>query len=890
MRSNQKAKRTGADFKKIKHKVGRRLPPPKNATKIEIKSKAIILPEQSLTVEKEGLAVNRKQQTLKELLMQTTHHNTSVRKDALSGIKDLFIRHPKEIKLHKLAIIEKLSPRISDADKGVRETLFLLFKSSIFPCLEEATMGPLISIIMAHIFNAMTQLAFDIRLMAFKFLDLVVQHYQSTVVLNYVHKVLRHFADLLGKTSGFTQDKGKLMDILTSLVRYLSCLQSSTQLTNLAPDQEKDKLGTLHGYKSSLPKKISAIGIENIAENGISVLVECLQVLVPVLLEGWAECAPSVCSVPSPDSACLECMVCILQGLNLVFKCMRRMEAYDSSELSTGTTSAIQIKVAMEKWLKAMLPFLIHRLLILFPLSPSLQCSHKVEERFSTLNTGICEISLEITNWVAINCLPTERILQFMENSLEGQMLPAYSKRFSEKHVVSLVPFIPNLILNVSVDWKERLLKAFTRAFAECNTNSTMKLSCLSSIENMLFHDVRDNLLLVFQREWVNFLPKLLWELRHDNPNTSKAVLKVLLHIGRSARVDSMLHAEYTELQPMFMPFFCMHLSTCQNKVKVVYGPFVKLPKDCQELAVDSIYYYSNFSLTFLESLARCCMYHQLDSSIMIRIIQVLQASFCKGHIKMAYQLNFLLTLIMSCKANHDNPLVSFENKESERALGLGIARYKAVTRIVCLCLSEMGDESLVLRLVQPTIFQGLVHNPPLDITCALLRVVVVLSTKMVQLPVQFIDVLPQYIYEYMINISRDHMMNEETQQLKVPYRYYILPCIFLFSRNEKLTSLVFELLESSVSEGSESQSEHLQHLCAVLWVVMQIYNNESLHYRLSVCELSTKTILKNINGFQVSQNMKISIEEEERLQKFYSQLKATASAVHNWKTFGEPN
>lgn len=496
---------------------------------------------------------------------------------------------------------------------------------------------------------------------------------------------------------------------------------------------------------------------------------------------------------------------------------------------------------------------------------------------------------MEITNWVGINCLPTERILEFMENSLEGQMLPASSKRFSEKQVVSLVPFIPNLILNVSVDWKERLLKAFTLAFAECNANSTMKLSCLSSIEDMLFHDVQDSLLLVFQREWVNSLPKLLWELRHDNPDTSKAVLKVLLHIGRSAPVDSVLHAEYTKLQPMFMPFFSMHLSTCQNKVKVVYGPFVKLPKDCQELAVDSIYYYSNFSLTFLESLARCCLYHQLDLSIMIRIIQVLQASFCKGHIKMAYQLNFLLTLIVSCKANHDNPLISSESKESERALGLGIARYKAVTRIVCLCLSEMGDESLVLHLVQPTIFQELVHNPPLDITCALLRVVVVLSSKMMQLPVQFIDILPQYIYDYMINISRDYM-NEESQQLQLPYRYYILPCIFLFSRNEKLTSLVFELLESSVSEGFESQSEHLQNLCAVLWVVMQIYKNESLHYILSVCESSTKTILKNINRFQVSQNMKLSSEEEEGLQKLYSQLKATASAVHNWKTFGEGN
>lgn len=41
---------------------------------------AIILPEQSVASEKEGLAVNKKGLTLKELLQQTSHHNAKVRK------------------------------------------------------------------------------------------------------------------------------------------------------------------------------------------------------------------------------------------------------------------------------------------------------------------------------------------------------------------------------------------------------------------------------------------------------------------------------------------------------------------------------------------------------------------------------------------------------------------------------------------------------------------------------------------------------------------------------------------------------------------------------------------------------------------------------------------
>ncbi|CAL5344535.1 unnamed protein product [Camellia sinensis] len=78
----KKQQQRGVDFKKIKRKIGRKLPPPKNATNTEIKSKAaIILPEQSVASEKAGFAVSKKGLTLKELLQQTSHHNSKVRKE-----------------------------------------------------------------------------------------------------------------------------------------------------------------------------------------------------------------------------------------------------------------------------------------------------------------------------------------------------------------------------------------------------------------------------------------------------------------------------------------------------------------------------------------------------------------------------------------------------------------------------------------------------------------------------------------------------------------------------------------------------------------------------------------------------------------------------------------
>jgi len=57
----------------------------------------------------------------------------------LLGIRELLLKHPTELKLHKLAIIEKLRERISDDDKVVRETLYQLFKSVILPGCKEVS-------------------------------------------------------------------------------------------------------------------------------------------------------------------------------------------------------------------------------------------------------------------------------------------------------------------------------------------------------------------------------------------------------------------------------------------------------------------------------------------------------------------------------------------------------------------------------------------------------------------------------------------------------------------------------------------------------------------------------------------------------------------------------
>ncbi len=55
----------GVDFKRVKHKVGKKLPKAQNETDVNFKSAVINLPTQTLQQEKEGAAVNFHNLTLK---------------------------------------------------------------------------------------------------------------------------------------------------------------------------------------------------------------------------------------------------------------------------------------------------------------------------------------------------------------------------------------------------------------------------------------------------------------------------------------------------------------------------------------------------------------------------------------------------------------------------------------------------------------------------------------------------------------------------------------------------------------------------------------------------------------------------------------------------------
>ncbi|XP_058003368.1 uncharacterized protein LOC131169139 [Hevea brasiliensis] len=542
--SSKKQQKRGVDFKKIKRKLGRKLPPPKNATNTEIKSKAIIIPEQSVASDKMSLAVSKKGLTLKELLQRTSHRNAKVRKDALMGMKDLFLMYPEGLKLNTHEVIQKLCGRFGDEDKMVRETLYQLLKSVIFPTCNEDM--PFIYLMMGYIFVAMANLAIEVRLMAFKFFDLIVQHYPAAFSLH-GEKVLQNYADILRKNQFCLEDKGRLKNVLAGLLRCLSLLPSKkVEVDTFKKDLPKINCKevprrALHAYEPTRPTDYA----------DVSVIISKLKDLFPVLVNCFQDLIPLIHSTPQLDAQTFDFLHNILQSINLIgrFFVYATDKGYSESYASMSDQGISSV--------------LLKKFLGVFPFNAV--HSEKDDDRYFSLNVVIAEIFLHLDEWIRPPAELLEKFLAFMEHALL-EKIHGETRSGREKQMLTLVHFMPKLVAQVIGDWKSRLLQAFTKTFLDCKPESSVKLACLAAIEEMLFSrkgmwqpDGYDPEVVGPLITWIRELPVLLILLGDRHPSSSEAVLHLLLDLGRFASPGSFLAKEYDEVQKSLQEFYCTY-------------------------------------------------------------------------------------------------------------------------------------------------------------------------------------------------------------------------------------------------------------------------------------------------------------------------------------------
>ncbi|TKY65839.1 Testis-expressed sequence 10 protein [Spatholobus suberectus] len=866
-KANSKKQR-GVDFKKIRRKVGRKLPPPKNTTDTEIKSKAIVLPEQSVAAEKAGLAVNKKGLTLKELLQQTSHHNAKVRRDALMGIKDLFIRYPAEQKFHKYAALEKLRERIGDDDKVVRKSLYDLFKVVILPGCKEDNQELIISLLMPYIFNAMTHLAVDVRIMAFDFLDLVLEFYPPSFS-SYAEKIFQNYEDILRKNQYYLQDKGKLKDALAGLVRCLSLLPWNKGETDL---QNKDTgRRVLHAFEVDV----------SVSSNGFS-YIKKLKDLMPVLINSFLEFIPLVHAREGLVGKSFGCMVSILHSIDLIVRSI----AYGTNKDSESPSSQGGPDVAV--WDVTISSALLKKLFPHFPLNPVEHLSERDCDRLLDLNMVIAKIFFELNEWT---CLPPNLLgtfLEFFEDALLGKFWKAAQsgKAVWEEHLAQLLSFIPKFVSRGASYWTSRLLQAFTLTFRESKPGSLVKLACLFAIEDMLtpirsmlsmetsnpkYLELQDAL-----HAWIRYLPLLLIQLGDKHPACSQVVLRLQLHIGQCALLNPSLVEMYDNMQYSLQDFYC----TYQEGGQICYGPFLRLPVESQELCLCSLYYFSHLDLPILKSIACCCLSANLDPYVLFRIIEILHSSYRDGHITIADYLSVFITLVLRFKVSLEIGSAGFKSDPFCQTL-------KSMTTVLCSYMAQMGDNSLVLQMIEKVIIDQIPQKPSLDNSCSLLRMLVAVDSKPTRLSEQSIITLGHHLSDYLMDAVQcipEDGDEQGTPSIQLSTRhYYLLPCFFLFDRCHKIMNLVLKrmgsaITESSLSAISDKCTQHtrncLTRVNAVTSVLLLMHKDAKLQQIMSLFKEDIDNITQQVLSLQSSGRISMTIEERHEIQCAFERMK----------------
>lgn len=859
--SSKKPQKGGIDFKKIKRKIGRKLPPPKTTTDTKISSKAIILPEQSVASEKAGLATSKKGLTLKELLQQTSHYNSKVRRDALMGIKDICTGYPLELKSHKYVVIHKLSERINDDDKMVREMLYQLFKTVVFPSYKEDNQAPLIRFMMAYIFKATAHLAVDVQLMAFKFIDLVVQHHPASFVL-YAEKILQSYQNILQNNQFHLQDKIKLKTIISGLLHCLSLLPCKKTEDTSQKDVASRSL--LHAFELDVHKESSAL----------SVIIKNVKDLVGVLVNNFHEFLIRVHTSQQLDAQSFDCMLYILQSIDHAVVFLGYGVEISQRELQIPLSHK-EVTVRDE----APSPVLLKKIWDRFPLKPLHHLSEKENERCFVLNIVITKIFLLLSERNFPPPILLEKFTAFIENALY-EKIPGvrwYGKAHCVWHVISVVPFLPKLMYHVDSSWRSRLLQAFTEAFKNSVPGSSLKLAFLAAIEemilpmdNILFLDATDPEVLGHKVSWIGELPSLLIQLGDEHPACSKAVLRLQLHMGQCAVLNSPIAQEYDKMQYSLQEFYSMF----PDERIICYGPFMKLPRDCQELSVCCIYYFSCLDSRFLKSLASCCLCHELEPVILLRIIEVLHSSYKAGHIQIGDHISFFITLLSRFKVFPEN---LFPDNNDMKISNRGT--FKSVISVICSCLLQIGDDALVFLILEKVTIDQISKQPPLDNICAMLRMLVVVDCSPSRLSEQSIidlsSLLPRYLIDldYCIPEAEDVPAASMCIQAR---RYYLVPCLFLFDRSDRLLNLVLDAMCSLILESNSELSCIRAIVSAISWML----KDAKLRRTLVSCEAKIEQILHNILLVQSMEGNKLTIEERHNIQCAYDRLKLVTSTL----------
>ncbi|EGG21054.1 hypothetical protein DFA_00927 [Cavenderia fasciculata] len=196
---NRKTSQPSLDFTRKKPKLGKKPPLNPNLTVTTFKSKTLHVPGQSLGDNKENELTNHRNLTLKDLLTKMKHYSDTVRKEAVTGLRDLIRQHPVIVSMHTAAIMNRVVEVVNDTDRNVRTAVHNLIPH-LLPLVDSVMMTPFIPLFTIYISAGMTHLRTTIRMDALHLFEMLMDHYPQQITQQCI-QMLPNYMDLLKRVT-----------------------------------------------------------------------------------------------------------------------------------------------------------------------------------------------------------------------------------------------------------------------------------------------------------------------------------------------------------------------------------------------------------------------------------------------------------------------------------------------------------------------------------------------------------------------------------------------------------------------------------------------------------------------------------------------------------------
>ncbi|KAG2572684.1 hypothetical protein PVAP13_7KG197100 [Panicum virgatum] len=769
---------------------------------------------------------------------------------------------------HKVAIIEKLQERICDTDKVVRESLYSILQSMIFPSLKEdnaiSTRSTLF-LLMANILNGMTHLSIDIQLMAFRFLELVVLNFPSSFS-SYAEQAFNNFIAVLSNDRINLHDRNKLNSVLSGLGHCLSLVAKTMENDDISNRQVHD-LSARELWKCTSDED-NSVGRAFAMPN----LLVKLQSLVQILINSVEVSASELCAKSAIDASSSEALLSALHCLDIICRIFIHEVKKPQLRFSISKTQF------GPDWLRSSL--LIH----LKNLWGVKRLFHEKEDgKFFIFNLKIAEIFLCLSAWIDSTMFPAEEFCHFV-SSLFAKAKTLRNKDLMEMYLSPIITCIPDLIFNAPDDSKEHLLEAFTDAFRGCKVDCKLIFPYLDAVGEMLLPEKTGTWfaedgsgVLGYHDVWIHELPRILLQSIDKAPSVTKVVLELLLRIGQYFPT-----LDCENLRP-FIKLFGVESSSGA----VELGPFVNLARDCQELATSCLYYFPSLLPDIIGPLASCCLSDALEPLVLFRVVEVLQSTYKAGSLQITELLSFLLLLMARFRV-HPGGLVTSGNPSKVSNWDT----FKSLNRLILTSLSEMGDGSLVLELMWNNLSNAIAKKPSMHNMNGLFRIIVTLDAGTNKLMNEdAVKLIAGYLVDASLDLSKTIEGGFQPDKTRL-FQYFIKPCTIMFDKNDKVLCSTLEMLKSFIT-GDDHLLSSLSNfnypgelscrVCAVTTILIFLCNDRKLHRNLSFGKSVIKGILDYIRHQLGSSGPNVTYEEKQKLRSAFEQLKTKALQLNCW-------